>query len=363
MNILVLSNMGDAHLHAVRWALETLGHGVAVLDWADYPRDTCCTIRIKDDSGARFHGPGLGDKIDVIWNRRLMTPNVRPGTHLADVQVVIRESVAFRRNAVVALGDSGTRWVNAPEAARAAEDKVRQLQVAAACGFSIPETIVSNDPDAIRELFDRSGGDIIYKPFAPGGWQDGKQISLLATAALSEAHMANAESMRKCPGIYQKNIAKAYELRVIVMGTRVLAVKLLSQLAAKTLDWRYDIPFEKLPIREASLPEKVRTDCLRFMKSMGLDFGCIDLIYSQDGDYVFLEVNEAGQFLWIEHLDPSIRMLDIFCSYLTGSTASNPDISIAQFWNSEAGQAFLAAEKAIKTSNVESLLISEASPS
>jgi hypothetical protein len=37
-----------------------------------------------------------------------------------------------------------------------------------------------------------------------------------------------------------------------------------------------------------------------------------------DGEVVFLEVNEAGQFVFNESVDPSIPMLDAFCRYLGG---------------------------------------------
>jgi glutathione synthase/RimK-type ligase-like ATP-grasp enzyme len=37
------------------------------------------------------------------------------------------------------------------------------------------------------------------------------------------------------------------------------------------------------------------------MHRLGLDFGAIDLAYSKDTkEYYFLEVNPAGQWLWLE---------------------------------------------------------------
>ena len=36
------------------------------------------------------------------------------------------------------------------------------------------------------------------------------------------------------------------------------------------------------------------------MRKMGLVFCALDFIVTQDDEYVFLEVNEQGQFLWIE---------------------------------------------------------------
>jgi hypothetical protein len=37
------------------------------------------------------------------------------------------------------------------------------------------------------------------------------------------------------------------------------------------------------------------------MRGLGLEYGAIDLRLTPDGEYVFLEVNPAGQFLFVEH--------------------------------------------------------------
>jgi glutathione synthase/RimK-type ligase-like ATP-grasp enzyme len=31
-----------------------------------------------------------------------------------------------------------------------------------------------------------------------------------------------------------------------------------------------------------------------------LEFGCIDMILTPDGEYVFLEINPSGQWLWVQ---------------------------------------------------------------
>jgi glutathione synthase/RimK-type ligase-like ATP-grasp enzyme len=48
------------------------------------------------------------------------------------------------------------------------------------------------------------------------------------------------------------------------------------------------------------LPEAVRGQLFALMDSLGLVYGAIDLRLKPDGTYVFLEVNPAGQFLFIE---------------------------------------------------------------
>ena len=36
------------------------------------------------------------------------------------------------------------------------------------------------------------------------------------------------------------------------------------------------------------------------MQALGLTFGAVDLVETPDHDFVFLEVNPNGQWLWIE---------------------------------------------------------------
>jgi glutathione synthase/RimK-type ligase-like ATP-grasp enzyme len=56
-----------------------------------------------------------------------------------------------------------------------------------------------------------------------------------------------------------------------------------------------------MPRHEAfTLPQAVEDKLRTLMKRLGLDFGCIDLVLTPEGQYVFLEVNPAGQWGWIE---------------------------------------------------------------
>jgi glutathione synthase/RimK-type ligase-like ATP-grasp enzyme len=38
------------------------------------------------------------------------------------------------------------------------------------------------------------------------------------------------------------------------------------------------------------------------MDSLRLSFAAIDMIQSEDGEYVFLEVNPSGQWLWLDEM-------------------------------------------------------------
>ncbi len=45
-------------------------------------------------------------------------------------------------------------------------------------------------------------------------------------------------------------------------------------------------------------------------------FGAIDIVVTPTGEYVFLEINQMGQFLWLESLNPDFRLLDIFIRFM-----------------------------------------------
>src|SRR6267378_654 len=49
---------------------------------------------------------------------------------------------------------------------------------------------------------------------------------------------------------------------------------------------------------------------------LGLAFGCIDLIVTPEGEHIFLEVNEMGQFLWVEQDEPRSELLRCFATLL-----------------------------------------------
>ena len=48
------------------------------------------------------------------------------------------------------------------------------------------------------------------------------------------------------------------------------------------------------------LPDAVKAFCIKFLQDMHLNFGCFDFIVTPQDQFVFLECNPNGQWLWIE---------------------------------------------------------------
>lgn len=205
-------------------------------------------------------------------------------------------------------------WMNHPMASNGAKWKGEQLRRASRMGFRVPPSLASNDGDAVRR-FRAACGDIIFKPLSsPSMGADevapaDRIVPNLATTLITDAHDAMLDAVCELPGFFQQYIAKRHEIRATVIGDRVFAARIESQGDERTrIDYR-DFSAD-VEYRAERLPEAIERRCLAFVHGYGLTFGAIDLIFTPDGEYVFLENNPAGQFLFVEQLVPELRMLD-----------------------------------------------------
>jgi len=188
-------------------------------------------------------------------------------------------------------------WVNYPVRERLADAKPAQLQAARRIGFSIPETIITNDPEAVRGFAGATPGDIVYKGLSqPLNMEPGKA---LFTSVLGADDLAEIDLISATPGIFQQQVTKDHEVRATVVDDKIFAARIGSQDHIETgTDWRrkpFDIPYEAV-----TLPAEIAEKIHRYMSLFGLVYGAFDFIVTPDGDYVFLEVNPGGQYMWIE---------------------------------------------------------------
>jgi glutathione synthase/RimK-type ligase-like ATP-grasp enzyme len=207
-------------------------------------------------------------------------------------------------------------WVNPMQAAKAANSKLLQLRLARKMGLKIPNTLVSNNPTEIKRFIQQQKEGAIYKTLFPTFWIGESDMRLTYTREISLQHLPDDAILQTTPGIFQNKINKAYELRITYFGDHAISVKIHSQDHPKgILDWRY-IPTKELLIEECRIPDLIHQRCKELMKQLNLVFGCFDFIVTHDNEYYFLEVNEQGQFLWIEEINPDIPMLDTFTEFL-----------------------------------------------
>lgn len=126
------------------------------------------------------------------------------------------------------------RYVNHPLSNHAAEHKPLQLAVAERLGLTVPPTLISNDLAGVRAFIDEHE-HVIYKALR---WTPYRRSDGVGLTTWTEPVTADEvdESVTVVPHLFQARINKVADLRVVVVGTKVFAVRIDSDL----LDWRAD---------------------------------------------------------------------------------------------------------------------------
>ena len=294
MKILIISKDIDVHADAVRWGLTQLGFETLLWDWEHFPNLNAGIFSINSTSVQNIELIIQGEKVrapfDVIWVRRKINPKAMPDCHEDDIKIVEKESLSYLENILPFLGHERTLWINDVEADRIAANKVRQLLIAKEAGFRIPETLIGNTYEQIKDFFIKHNKAIVFKAFSSANWViSDKVFKVQRTSLLNEEHILNDYAIRACPGIYQALIEKKYELRVTVIGDELFAAALDSQKYGPTVDWRYDINIDENTLKSVVLPKDIAEKCFTFCRQTGLQFAAFDFVVDKNDDFVFLE--------------------------------------------------------------------------
>ena len=179
---------------------------------------------------------------------------------------VTTEWNAFLKALYAIVGD---RWFSHPNAIFLAEDKSRQIRLAHEVGFNVPETVITNDLDAVKEI--QQDFKLVAKPMRQALIDDGNIASVIFTSSVGTLSEDDFASVSVCPAIFQRCITKDIDIRVTVVGRRVFSVAIHSQSTEETkTDWRRgsnpDLPHEVI-----TLPEDVAEKCVRIVQSQDCD--------------------------------------------------------------------------------------------
>lgn len=321
LKFLIPTEPDDTHAILVKLALERMEHDVTLMFMADQPTRLRHSVYVdskryfwrSDDPETAI----VENDYDVVWWRRARKPHLpKEAVHPDDYKFASRENTLFYESFTHTLAPHAW-WVNTKEAANRANFKLLQLKLAQECGLKIPVTLCSNDPKEIRFfLLTHEEEGVVYKPLCPNFWFEEDCIKIAYTARIGFLDLPNNQALQHAPGIFQKEVKKKYELRVTCFGRHLVAAKLKSQEHPDGLvDWRA-IRKGKLEIEPYALPHQLEEQIRALMQRLGIVFGAFDFIVTPEDEYVFLEVNEQGQFLWIEEHNPEFKMLDLFVHFL-----------------------------------------------
>lgn len=333
--VMIMSSFYEPNVNKVIEHLQTQAVKWFRFNTETFPLLARIDLRHSKDDGTysviSFEGQQIDSRsVTSIWFRRQGEFILPEGLTASERDFVESECKSF-------LGDFYNSldgiWVNPRYHEAIATSKLYQQRVARELGMTTPRTLVTNDPHAVREFVESTRGRVLFKP--NGGVPKAKQLTyasrvqaayaghfshepavdehstppeqfpVLFSQILTEDKMEMIDHVSSCPVIFQDYIEKQSELRITIVGDDVFAAEIHSQESDQTkVDFR---EFAFLPKEQAprhtrfTLPPEVEAQLMNLMERLHLVFGCIDMIRTIDGQYVFLEINPSGQWGWIEH--------------------------------------------------------------
>lgn len=257
---------------------------------------------------------------DTIWFRRCRSAEADASVlHPDDIKFVARSLAIYHRafwNSISRAGTGCAFWVNDPVNATLAESKILQLMEAQRVGFRVPATLISNNRDRILDFICNSDRQIVRKSFTPFVWLGDAKTN--GTAFITKEGLPSEKVVGAYPEIFQEAVSKRLEIRALFAGNQYMALGFAptSVIREPGPDWRPLHKFGANASRRVELDDETYTCCINLLKRLGLRSGSFDLVVEDDGATTFLEVNQAGQFLWMEAA--GIPVLDFFCQFLIG---------------------------------------------
>jgi glutathione synthase/RimK-type ligase-like ATP-grasp enzyme len=323
--ILIITNSHDLHADLLIPLLVKKNNFPFRLNLNDFPRDYQITQQFYQGKliGSITHIPsGENISIDQIgstWLRKsadfnYLTENLTP-----------QEKAFAKGEANQALFgfiySLDCYWMSHPITMRAAMWKTEQLQRALKMGFTIPDSLVTNSPDSVRSFKSNIEGSLIFKAMsspalAADEVEEKDQISDgLETTVITDEIFSTIDAVSELPCHFQAYIDKQYELRVTIIAGQVFSARINSQEDERTSIDSRDISAE-ITYQSIELPIAFKQSCLDFVASYDLNYSALDFIVTPEDEYVFLENNPNGQFLYVEQLIPEFKMLEALADTL-----------------------------------------------
>lgn len=292
--VAVVTNDDDPTADIVIGELHGRGVPVVRLDSGHFPATLSCSAHIGGGT-ARWRGslatPTRVAQLDGVRALYYRRPSGFAFPHLdeQDARFAAAQARYGLGGVLVSLPDC--LYVNHPNRIGDAEYKPAGLAAAAAAGFTLPPTLITNRPDDAR-VFIKEHGPVIFKPLSvPLYLVDGEaQTVLVDEVDADEVDDSVAGTMH----LFQARVDKVADVRVTVIGEQVFAVRIDSGL----LDWRTD--YRTHTYTPVKAPPGVERALFAYLRQFGCVFGAFDFTLSADGEWTFIECNPSGQWAWLE---------------------------------------------------------------
>lgn len=307
MSVLILAETLDPSTDRMVLALADRGAATHRMDTAWFPTQVGVEARL---CGGLWRGRLRAPRRDIeledihaVWYRSPASFQFPSGLSPAERQHAHIEAKLGLGGVLLALP---VLWVNRPDLAATACYKPLQLAVAARCGLSVADTLVTSTPEAVCTFVaehDRGDGaarGVVTKMFASNSIVENGRRAVAFTRPVTTADLRDLAGIDTTAHQFQTRVApKAFDARIVVIGTHLFGFAIHATSAAARLDFRRD--YGALRYDLIDVPDPVARGVTALMATFGLAFAAIDFVVRDDGEWIFIgDVNPGGQFGWLE---------------------------------------------------------------
>lgn len=178
-------------------------------------------------------------------------------------------------------------------------NKLEVLEQASLVGLNIPDTMITSSKHELVKFL-KAHGRVITKALSESLVCRSESIN--TCGALMYTEEITSDFINKLPrqfgvSLFQSLLEKQFDLRIFFLEKNFYSMAIFSQSNTKTaVDFRrYDynkanrcVPFV--------LPKELEKKLGKLLKQMDIQSASIDMVYTRDDRFVFLEINPNGQF-------------------------------------------------------------------
>ncbi len=296
--VLVVTAHRDLTADVVVEALKRRGASIAQIDTGDFPIQSQLAAAI---SARGIEGQFKAANVEVdfssvrsIYYRRPTRFRFPAGLSDADTLLATTEARLGFGGVLMALD---VLWINHPTRVAIAEYKPVQLQIATQCGICIPRTVVTNDKTTAVQFAETVSGPVVCKTLSSLVLSE-KGVPHLTYTTPIDVSAIDPSQFATTAHLIQEWIPKEYEARVTMVGQQAFTVAIYAGSDRSHIDWRSD--YGSLKYHMIDPPEETVAAAAQFLRRLGLAFGAFDFIINPDGEWIMLECNPAGQWLWLQ---------------------------------------------------------------
>ncbi len=200
------------------------------------------------------------------------------------------------------------KWINPMFATHIAERKIFQLNQAKLLGLQTPNSIVTNNSLTAHKFLQQHKKSII-KPISNGLQVVNNDIYSIYTSEIKKDffNLYKESDLFETPVFLQEKIENKSDIRVVIINKNIFTVR-IDKNDKSEVDWRK--PEILKTYSKINLPKKLSNLLIRLNESFDLIYSAIDLIETPNGEFIFLEINPVGEWVWLEsELDLNISQI------------------------------------------------------